>query len=172
MPSSGSLVFAKSSRRETCAKVAHSFFRCPARVMYSVRLTVAHCAYLKSSSLRVRMMLNESIKASVGGGSSIEGMSAVGCAKNMVFPVIPFCCTSGLPLPRRTCFQHALPSESNVLAAKDASRTLWVAVGGGGLVTHHPGWVNGKFGNLSLVTGCIPNTVGGCGKRGAGGPPF
>ena len=50
-------------------------------------------------------------------------MAAVGWAKKIVLPLIPFCCTSGTPLPRRTCFQQHRPKEANILVALDASRT-------------------------------------------------
>ena len=93
-------------------------------VKYSSRFTTAQVANLRSSTLRVTMMLKESIKASVGGGSSMEGTSAVGCANKIVFPQTPVCCTSGLPLPSLTCFQQALPRDNNVFVASVVSRTF------------------------------------------------
>ena len=55
-------------------------------------------------------------------GSSILGISAVGWAKKMVFPEIPFCRTSGAPLPKRTCFMQHLPKDANIFVASEASR--------------------------------------------------
>ena len=70
-------------------------------------------------------MLSESTSALVGGGNSMEGMSAVGCEKKIVFPVTPFCCTFGSPLPRRICFQQQRPREASILVALEESRT-WI----------------------------------------------
>ena len=124
-PFSGSRVLAASSSNTTaCAKTGHSSLRSRAKVIYSSRRTVAHCAELRSLSVREKITLKESSKASVGGGNSIDGTSAVGCAKKIVFPQIPFCRTSGEPLPKRTCFQQSRAKDNNILVAIVASRTL------------------------------------------------
>ena len=73
--------------------------------------------------LRENAIFSESTSASGAGGSSIDAMSAVGCANKMVFPVIPFCWTSGAPLPRRTCLQQHRPMDASILVAFDALRT-------------------------------------------------
>ena len=73
--------------------------------------------------LRETAIFSESTSASGAGGSSIDAMSAVGCANKMVFPVIPFCWTSGAPLPRRTCLQQHRPMDASILVAFDALRT-------------------------------------------------
>ena len=70
------------------------------------------------------MTLRESTKASWGGGISMDGTSAVGCAKMIVLPVSAFSWTAGsLCRPRRTCFQQHLPRDASILVPSDASRT-------------------------------------------------
>ena len=46
--------------------------------MYSSRLTMAHSALLRSRRLRVKMTFKQSMRASGGGGSCIDGASPVG----------------------------------------------------------------------------------------------
>eukprot|EP00974_Lingulodinium_polyedra_P012309 1187270-Lingulodinium_polyedra.AAC.1 len=41
----------------------------------------------------------------------------------MVLPTMPFCWTSGAPLPRRTCFQQHRPRDASILVAFEAPRT-------------------------------------------------
>ena len=82
-------------------RTAHSRFRSRTMRRYSSLFTVAQWACCRLDVFRVKTMFIESRSASSGGGSSIEGISAVGCAKKMVLPLMPFCCKSGAPFPSR-----------------------------------------------------------------------
>ena len=74
----------------------------------------------------MKITFRESTNASVGGGSSMEGTSAVGCAKKMVLPVRARSCRAGSPcLPSRTCFMQQRPRELSILVASEASRTCF-----------------------------------------------
>ena len=92
--------------------------------MYSSLFTRAQSAFERSSKLRVNTTLNESTRASAGGGNSIVGTSAVGCARKMLFAVKPVSCTAGSSRrPKRTCFQQHLPKAASPFVAVDASLT-------------------------------------------------
>ena len=83
-PISGNLAAANSSQRTTSENTGHTFFRSRTIFMYSTRFTEAHVALLRSCTVRVKMTLSVSTRASGAGGSSKDGTSAVGCAKNGV----------------------------------------------------------------------------------------
>ena len=93
--------------------------------MYSSPLTRALSAFERSSKLHVKTTLKESTRASGGGGNSIVGTSAVGCARKMLFAVNPVSCTAGSSRrPKRTCFQQHLPKAASALVAVDAFLTF------------------------------------------------
>ena len=105
-------------------KTGHRSCRSVTIRMYSYLFTRAHSAFESSSKLRVKTTLNESTRASGGGGISMEGTSAVGCARKMLFAVKPVSCTPGSSRrPNRTCFQQHLPKDASTFVAVEASLT-------------------------------------------------
>ena len=118
-PMRGSRVAAKSCRTCTLLKAGHCSLRSSMMRMYCFLSTLAQVVETPSED-----DVQGVDHGVLGGGISMDGTSAVDCAKKIVLPVSAFSWTAGsLCRPRRTCFQQHLPRDASILVARDASRT-------------------------------------------------